>query len=469
MNRHACRIESRARSSVPTRRATRSVLAVALAIASAAPAALFGDATGSAQAASQSPRIPICAGMTLVTAVSNATGDYESIKKIESMTETDMRISYSAQKMDYGDMFSTEPPRMREYTSKRVVRFEDLRTSRAYLQEFNPIIPEVVPGMTALGTSSLVLAELKEQGEAEFGISFWVFINPPSFDLQDPESIYRKQLKTRSKVVPPTPEMLTVLVNGVPTELPAIHTRGDFYSWISEFWFLDQPDNPLALKYLIGIDLIKPLSMEERAKCASDTEMLGYMPQHCVQPDGGPQFSLTLVKINHRCASAPPPGGDGGHDPSAAGGGELPELAGGAAGSGTLGGAAIEGSGEAELEEALLNDGRAQIPDIYFSSGSDRIREESEVRLQEIANVLKRHPEWKLNVEGHTDSFAEEDFNLGLSQRRAAAVKSALVTHYGIDAGRLTPQGFGETRPRASNETAVGRADNRRVELVRLP
>ena len=117
----------------------------------------------------------------------------------------------------------------------------------------------------------------------------------------------------------------------------------------------------------------------------------------------------------------------------------------------------------------MLNDGRAQIPDIYFSSGSDRIREESEVRLQEIANMLKRHPDWKLNGEGHTDSFAEEDFNLRLSQRRAAAVKSALVTRYGIDASRLTPQGFGETRPRASNKTPVGRAHNRRVELVRLP
>jgi outer membrane protein OmpA-like peptidoglycan-associated protein len=48
-------------------------------------------------------------------------------------------------------------------------------------------------------------------------------------------------------------------------------------------------------------------------------------------------------------------------------------------------------------------------------------------------------------------------------------VKSTLVTRYGIDASRLAPQGYGETRPRASNETPVGRADNRRVELVRLP
>lgn len=185
-----------------------------------------------------------------------------------------------------------------------------------------------------------------------------MFIDPPSLDPEDPQSIYRKQFKTRSQVMPPTPEMLTVLVNGVPTALPAIHTRGDFYTWISEFWFLDQAGNPLALKYLIGTDLIPPLSAEDKAKCASDAELVGYLPQNCLHPDGGAQTSLTLVKINHRCAAAPPPGGEGGESPSAAGGGELPALAGSAAGSGTGGGEGIEGSGEAQLEEALLNDGR---------------------------------------------------------------------------------------------------------------
>lgn len=461
------------------RRAADVLVAVALAIASTAPAGPFGDAAAAAQTTADTPRIPSCPGMTLVTAVNDATGDYESIKKIDSMSATEMRISYSAQKMDYGDMFSTEPPRLRDFASKRVVRFEDVRTSRAYLQEFDPRIPEVVPGMTSLGTSSLVLDELKQQGEAEFGLSFWVFVNAPSLDPEDPESVYRKQMKTRSKVVPPMPVMLTVLVNGVPTELPAIHTRGDFLSYVSEFWFLDQADNPLTLKFRIGIDEIKPLSAEDRAKCASDTELLGYMPQHCVYPDGGDLSSLALVKISHRCGAAPPPGGAGGGGggspgaDSGAGGGAAAGGAtaggAGAADSGTGGGAGSGSPGEARLEQALLEDGRAQIPDIYFDSGSDRIREESEAVLLEIANVLKRHPDWNLNVEGHTDSLAADDFNLGLSQRRAAAVKTALVTRYGIDASRLAPEGFGETRPRASNETPVGRAHNRRVELVRVP
>jgi outer membrane protein OmpA-like peptidoglycan-associated protein len=87
--------------------------------------------------------------------------------------------------------------------------------------------------------------------------------------------------------------------------------------------------------------------------------------------------------------------------------------------------------------------------------------------LREIANALDHNPTWKLRVEGHTDNIGGDDYNMDLSQRRAEAVKQALVTHYHIVAGRLTPQGFGATRPKESNDTLAGRARNRRVELVR--
>ncbi|MFL5492748.1 MAG: OmpA family protein [Gemmatimonadales bacterium] len=75
-------------------------------------------------------------------------------------------------------------------------------------------------------------------------------------------------------------------------------------------------------------------------------------------------------------------------------------------------------------------------------------------------------PEWKLAIEG-TDSIASDRFNLELSQRRAAAVKTALTGKYAIDAGRLTTAGYGESRPVDRNDTPEGRARNRRVELVR--
>jgi outer membrane protein OmpA-like peptidoglycan-associated protein len=75
-------------------------------------------------------------------------------------------------------------------------------------------------------------------------------------------------------------------------------------------------------------------------------------------------------------------------------------------------------------------------------------------------------PELRLNIVGHTDNKGSADYNLSLSQRRAAAVVASLVSQYGIDAGRLTSEGAGMTRPLAPNDTDEGRAKNRRVELV---
>lgn len=432
----------------------RTSLLVILAV-TAAPAVVPGQGQESPAAP---VRIPICAGMTLVTAVNDATGDYESIKTIDAVDDKQIHIQYATQKVDYGGMFSVEPPRLRFYESKRTVLREDMRTSRSYLQEFVDIIPELVPGMTALGTSSQVLAELKANGEAEFGISHWAFAVPPGLDKNDSQSIYRKQMVTRSKVVEREPVKLTVLVNGRPTELPAIHTRGDFLSYISEFWFLDQPDNPLTLKFRIGIDEKKPLSPEDRESCRKDPKVGGYPMQHCLRPDGGDLTTLDLVKINFRCgaAAATPAGAGSGAGPGAG--------AGAGAGSGEP-----AGSGAAELEAALEKENRVEIFDIFFAFDSDQIRKESEPRLNDIAQVLERHPDWTLKVEGHTDSISADDYNLKLSQRRAAAVKAALVSRYGIDAARLTTDGLGETRPRASNDTLAGRARNRRVELVRTP
>jgi outer membrane protein OmpA-like peptidoglycan-associated protein len=407
---------------------------------SAAPAIAQGD---------PAPRIPLCEGMMLVTAVNGGSGDYESIKVLKSVTATEARISYSAEKMDYGDLFSTDPPRLRSYVSKRIQRLEDLRTSRQYLQQFDTVIPEDVPGMTSLGTSSLVLSELKKQGHADFSFAtFWGYVVPPSLNREDPTSVYRAQLPGQAKVVAPTPEQISVLVNGVPTSLPAIHAGGNFLGYVSEFWFLDQADNPLTLRYRIGVNEIKPKTPEERKDCESQTKIAGYVPQHCLKLDGGDQSNLDLVKINFSCAVTPPAGNSG---------------AGAGAGAGT------PNSGAAKLEASLMKDGRAEIPDIFFRSGSDEIRSESEGSLLVIAEVLKRHPDWKLSVEGHTDSLLADNVNQKLSERRAAAVKQALVSRHGIVAARLTTQGFGETRPRAPNDTLAGRARNRRVELVRLP
>ena len=86
--------------------------------------------------------------------------------------------------------------------------------------------------------------------------------------------------------------------------------------------------------------------------------------------------------------------------------------------------------------------------------------------LSEIAGLLKRQT-WQIAIEGHTDNVGSDAYNHDLSTRRAAAVKDALVRDFGVAAGRLTTAGFGESRPRETNETIAGRARNRRVELVR--
>ncbi|HWG71730.1 MAG TPA: OmpA family protein, partial [Steroidobacteraceae bacterium] len=81
---------------------------------------------------------------------------------------------------------------------------------------------------------------------------------------------------------------------------------------------------------------------------------------------------------------------------------------------------------------------------------------------------LKKNPDWKLNIVGHTDGIGNDAANLSLSRRRSAAVKAALVDRYGIAADRLSTEGFGASQPQARNDTPEGRARNRRVELTRL-
>ena len=90
------------------------------------------------------------------------------------------------------------------------------------------------------------------------------------------------------------------------------------------------------------------------------------------------------------------------------------------------------------------------------------------VTLDEIGTMLQEHEDLRLRIEGHTDSTGEDEANLGLSERRAEAVRDFLAEAYGIEASRLEVQGLGETKPIDDNETPEGRQNNRRVELVKL-
>lgn len=125
-------------------------------------------------------------------------------------------------------------------------------------------------------------------------------------------------------------------------------------------------------------------------------------------------------------------------------------------------------AGGMELYDVLLEQGRVATQGIFFDVNSDVIRPESGATLEEIGTMLQKHEEMRIAIEGHTDSQGADDYNLELSERRAAAVVVFLVAEYDIAEDRLASAGFGETVPAADNDTKEGRQQNRRVELVLL-
>ena len=121
---------------------------------------------------------------------------------------------------------------------------------------------------------------------------------------------------------------------------------------------------------------------------------------------------------------------------------------------------------ESQIGNELEQFGRSRVYGINFDSDSSHIKDESKPTLDKIVALLKAKPDWKLTIEGHTDSTAAPEHNQQLSERRAAAV-STYLTSAGIEASRLKSAGFGASRPVAPNVTALGRAQNRRVELTK--
>jgi outer membrane protein OmpA-like peptidoglycan-associated protein len=119
------------------------------------------------------------------------------------------------------------------------------------------------------------------------------------------------------------------------------------------------------------------------------------------------------------------------------------------------------------LYDALSAKGRWATQGILFETGKAEVRPESRPVLKEIAGTMKKYGDLKILIEGHTDNVGAAASNLSLSDARAAAVKAALVTDYAIGGDRITTTGFGDTKPSAPNATAVGRAQNRRVEIVK--
>jgi outer membrane protein OmpA-like peptidoglycan-associated protein len=120
-----------------------------------------------------------------------------------------------------------------------------------------------------------------------------------------------------------------------------------------------------------------------------------------------------------------------------------------------------------EMGDTLSASGSISLYGIFFDFDKADIKPESEPTLKEIAKLLADEPGLAVIVVGHTDNKGAFDYNVDLSAKRAAAVKKALASQYGVDASRLTAAGAGMMAPVASNDTDEGRAKNRRVGLVK--
>jgi outer membrane protein OmpA-like peptidoglycan-associated protein len=105
------------------------------------------------------------------------------------------------------------------------------------------------------------------------------------------------------------------------------------------------------------------------------------------------------------------------------------------------------------------------MSDVLFDTGRYTLKPGAREKLAKVAGIIEAHPGLKIAVEGHTDSVGSDEYNVRLSNERADAVRSYLVSQ-GVDGEKITAAGFGKTRPVASNSTAAGRQANRRVEMV---
>jgi outer membrane protein OmpA-like peptidoglycan-associated protein len=124
--------------------------------------------------------------------------------------------------------------------------------------------------------------------------------------------------------------------------------------------------------------------------------------------------------------------------------------------------------GAPDTRNKLITEGKFVTRGIHFDTGSDKIKPDSYGTLKEIAGVLNDNPTVRVKIVGHTDTDGNEKSNLDLSKRRAASIKNSLASEFGIDALRMETDGKGQTQPVSDNNTTEGKANNRRVEFIKL-
>lgn len=124
--------------------------------------------------------------------------------------------------------------------------------------------------------------------------------------------------------------------------------------------------------------------------------------------------------------------------------------------------------GAPDTRNKLITEGKFVTRGILFDVNSDKIKPESYGVLKDIANVLTENSTVRVKIIGHTDSDGSDADNLALSKRRAESVKNSLVNDFGIDNSRIEADGKGESQPVDNNTTSEGKANNRRVEFIKI-
>jgi OmpA-OmpF porin, OOP family len=127
----------------------------------------------------------------------------------------------------------------------------------------------------------------------------------------------------------------------------------------------------------------------------------------------------------------------------------------------------IASGGGMNLVGKKFTDAKIITHGINFDHDKATIKPESMGTLNMIVKVLNENPDLKFEVGGHTDGDGDADYNLNLSNQRAGAVKAQLII-MGVNASRLTAKGYGKTKPIADNTSDDGKANNRRVEFVKM-
>ena len=196
-------------------------------------------ALSQAGAAQEAARIPLCPGLTLVTAVNGPEGDYESIKTITSADARGIAVTYSAQ-------VPARDGSLRNWNMRRVMLREDLGTATLYAHYFHSKGSDTIPGSTTLGISTAVLRSLKRTGAAEIGLVEGENYAFPADRSKSP-SLYDYEETWKLRRVGTEPVRVTI--NDTMMSVPAIHARGSYLGSKVDFWFLDDEENPLTLQY----------------------------------------------------------------------------------------------------------------------------------------------------------------------------------------------------------------------------